>query len=77
MIKLVSRMRGILYKFEEDHAVIQVGGTARVFPRAIFPKQAVPGDVVEIEGDRVIILTNEPERLAKEFGDLMGKALKD
>ena len=66
-------MRGILYKFEEDRAVIQLDGTAKVFPRAIFPKQAEPGDVVEIEGDNVIILTNEPEKLAKEFELLIGK----
>ncbi|WP_043931698.1 hypothetical protein [Bacillus sp. EB01] len=70
-------MRGILYKFEEDHAVIHLDGTAKVFPRSIFPKQAVPGDVVEIEGDNVIILTNVPEKLAKEFELLIGKAWEE
>ncbi|OCA85749.1 hypothetical protein A8F94_12820 [Bacillus sp. FJAT-27225] len=66
-------MRGILYKFEEHVVVVHIEGTAKDFPRAIFPEKAVPGDVVEIKGDTVTILTDEPGSLIKEFEQLMGK----
>jgi hypothetical protein len=70
-------MKGIIDRFEEDWAVVEIEGETKDFDRAIFPEEAVAGDVVEIEGDKVTILKDETKRLRKEIEELMDEVWED
>jgi hypothetical protein len=70
-------MKGIIDRFEEDWAVVEIEGETKDFDRAIFPEEAVAGDVVKIEGNKVTILKDETKRLRKEIEVLMDEVWED
>jgi hypothetical protein len=70
-------MKGIIDRFEEDWAVVEIDGETKDFDRAIFPEEAVAGDVVKIEGNKVTILKDETKQLRKEIEDLMDEVWED
>ena len=70
-------MRGIIDQFEEDWVIVEIDGETQDFKRAIFPKEAVVGDVVEIEGNKVKILKDETQQLRKEIEELMDDVWED
>ncbi|MBT2757944.1 DUF3006 domain-containing protein [Mesobacillus foraminis] len=70
-------IKGIIDRFEGDITVIEVDGKTMDFPKAIFPKKADVGDVVEICGDQVKVLGYESGKLRKEIEDLMRDVWED
>ena len=70
-------MKGIIDRFEDNWAVVEIDGETKDFDRAIFPKEAVAGDVVRIEGNKVTILKEETKRLRKEIEELMDEVWED
>ncbi|MCZ2258649.1 DUF3006 domain-containing protein [Sporosarcina sp. G11-34] len=70
-------MKGIIDRFEDDLAVVEIDGETKDFKREIFPKDAVAGDVVKIEGNVVTILKDETKRLRQEIEDLMDDVWED
>ncbi|MEK3888334.1 DUF3006 domain-containing protein [Bacillus sp. FSL K6-3431] len=70
-------MKGIIDRFEEDWVVVEVNGVTKDFKRTIFPKEAVTGDMVKIEGNKVTVLKSETEKRRKEIEDLMDDVWED
>ncbi|WP_210470003.1 DUF3006 domain-containing protein [Sporosarcina sp. 6E9] len=70
-------MKGIIDRFEHKWAVVEIDGETQDFERAIFPTEAVAGDVVKIEGNKVTILKTETKRLRKEIEELMDEVWDD
>ena len=70
-------MRGIIDQFEEDWVIVEIEGETRDYKRAIFPEEAVVGDVVKIDGNQVTILKDETKRLRKEIEELMDEVWED
>ncbi|MCJ8009044.1 DUF3006 domain-containing protein [Lederbergia wuyishanensis] len=70
-------MRGIIDRFEGEWVVVEIDGETKDFEKRIFPKAAVAGDVVEINGDKVKILKTETEKLRKEIEKLMNDVWED
>jgi hypothetical protein len=70
-------IKGIIDRFEENIAVVEIDGETQDFPKSIFPKNANVGDVVSIKGDIVTILTEETEKLRKEIDDLMDELFEE
>jgi len=70
-------VKGIIDRFEDDWAVVEIDGETKDFQRAIFPNDAVAGDVVKIEGNVVIVLKDETKRLRQEIEDLMDEVWED
>jgi len=73
----MKAIKGIIDRFEEDIAVVEVDGVTRDFKKRIFPKNAEPGDFVEIKGDQVTILKDETENRRKEIEELMDELWED
>lgn len=74
---IMETFKGIIDRFEEDIAVVEIGDMTKDFPKSIFPKAAKPGDFVEIDGDQVTILKEETEKRRKEIEDLMEELWED
>jgi hypothetical protein len=70
-------MKGIIDRFEGELVVVEIEGVTENFPKSIFPAGAEPGDVVQINGERAIILKEETEKLRKEIEDLMNEVWED
>nr|WP_222852502.1 DUF3006 domain-containing protein [Planococcus glaciei] len=70
-------IKGIIDRFEEDIAVVEVDGVTQDFKKSIFPKNAEPGDFVEIKGEQVMILKDETEKRRKEIEKLMDELWED
>lgn len=70
-------LKGIIDRFEGEIAVVEVDGRTKDYPKAIFPKDAVAGDVVEIENDQVRVMKTETEKLRKEIEELMNEVWED
>ena len=70
-------MKGIIDRFEDNWAVVEIDGETMDFKRSIFPKEAVAGDVVEIEGNIVTVLKDETKRLREEIEELMDELWED
>ena len=70
-------LKGIIDLFEENIAVVEIERIARDFDKSIFPPTAEPGDFVEINGDRVILLNEETEKRKKEIAELMDELWED
>jgi len=70
-------VKGIIDRFEDDWAVVEIDGETKDFKRSIFPNEAVAGDVVKIEGNVVTILKDETKRLRQEIEDLMDEVWED
>ncbi|ALC83937.1 MULTISPECIES: DUF3006 domain-containing protein [Bacillus] len=70
-------LKGIIDRFEGEIVVVEVEGVTKDFDKAIFPKEATVGDVVEIEGNKVRVLKNETEKRRKEVENLMNDVWED
>ena len=70
-------LKGIIDRFEENIAVVEIEGITRDFDKSIFPATAEPGDFVEIHGDRVTLLNEETEKRKKEIEELMDELWED
>ncbi|WP_241993822.1 DUF3006 domain-containing protein [Mesobacillus foraminis] len=44
--------KGIINRFEEENAFVEMEGLTKQFSKSIFPAYAAVGDVVKIEGER-------------------------
>lgn len=73
----MEAIKGIIDRFEEDIAVVEVNGEPRDFKKSIFPENAEPGDFVEIKGEQVTILKDETEKRRKEIEKLMEELWED
>ncbi|MBU8757063.1 DUF3006 domain-containing protein [Priestia megaterium] len=73
----MKKIKGIIDRFEEGFAVIEIEGITKDYPKSIFPKEAQVGDVVYITGDKVTIDKSETKKLVKEIEDLMNEVWED
>lgn len=73
----MKKIKGIIDRFEEGFAVIEIEGITKDYPKNIFPKDAQVGDVVYITGDKVTIDKSETKKLAKEIEGLMNEVWED
>ena len=73
----METIKGIIDRFEEDIAVVEVDGATRDFQKSIFPAGAEPGDFVEITGDHVVILKDETAKRREEIEKLMDELWED
>ncbi|KIQ93129.1 hypothetical protein LH47_02823 [Anoxybacillus thermarum] len=70
----MKKVKGIIDRFEDDIAVVEINGKTQDFPKSIFPKEAEVGDVVIIE---VVVDKKETEKLRKEIEELMNEVWED
>jgi hypothetical protein len=70
-------VKGIIDRFEGKFAVVEIDGITKDFPKSIFPKSAAAGDVVEIIGEKVTVLTDETKKLRQEIEELMDDVWED
>jgi hypothetical protein len=70
-------MKGVIDRFEGDIVVVEIGRTTKDYPRSIFPKESMVGDIIEIDGDKVKILKKETEKRRKEIEELMNEVWDD
>jgi len=73
----MKKIKGIIDRFEEGFAVVEIEGVTKDYPKIIFPKEAEVGDVVYITEDKVTIDKNETKKLEKEIKDLMNEVWED
>jgi hypothetical protein len=73
----MKKIKGIIDRFEGNIAVVEIDGVTKDFDKAIFPKNAITGDIVEIDGEKVIVLKTESEELRKEIEALMDDVWED
>ncbi|MGG0742247.1 DUF3006 domain-containing protein [Priestia megaterium] len=73
----MKKIKGIIDRFEEGFAVVEIEGMTKDYPKSIFPKETQVGDVVYITGDKVKIDKTETKKLAKEIEDLMNEVWED
>lgn len=70
-------LKGIIDRFEQDIAVVEIDGVTQDFQKRFFPAAAKPGDFVEINGNQVTILHEETEQRRKEIEELMDELWED
>ena len=70
-------VRGIIDRFEDDIVVIEIDGVTKDYPKAMLPKDAQVGDVVQLEGDTTVILKDETDKRRKEIEQLMDDVWED
>ncbi|ABS33201.1 DUF3006 domain-containing protein [Clostridium botulinum] len=64
-------MKGIIDRFEENFAIIELEDKKMInIDKNIIPKKAKEGDVINIEGDIITLNEKERERLKKEIDEL-------
>lgn len=73
----MKKIKGIIDRFEEGFAVVEIEGKTKDYPKDIFPREIQVGDVVYITGDKVEIDRREAKKLAKEIEDLMNEVWED
>ncbi|WP_394514214.1 DUF3006 domain-containing protein [Priestia aryabhattai] len=73
----MKKIKGIIDRFEEGFAVVEIEGKTKDYPKDIFPREIQIGDVVYITGDKVEIDRRETKKLAKEIEDLMNEVWED
>ncbi|MGG0305906.1 DUF3006 domain-containing protein [Priestia megaterium] len=73
----MKKIKGIIDRFEEGFAIVEIEGVTKDYPKSIFPKETQVGDVVYIAGDKVTIDKSETKKLAKEIEDLMNEVWED
>ncbi|MDJ0333011.1 DUF3006 domain-containing protein [Planococcus sp. S3-L1] len=73
----MKSLKGIIDRFEENLAVVEIEGVTRDFKKSLFPPSAEPGDFVEIKGDKVTLLKEETEKRKKEIDELMEELWED
>jgi len=73
----MKKIKGIIDRFEEGFAVVEIEGKTKDYPKDIFPREIQVGDVVYITGEKVEIDRRETKKLAKEIEDLMNEVWED
>ncbi|QJD88086.1 DUF3006 domain-containing protein [Cohnella herbarum] len=63
--------RGVIDRFEDETAVIEVDGTTRDFPRASLPNEAKVGDVVVIDNGEIRLDRQDTSKRNSEINRLM------
>jgi hydrogenase maturation factor len=67
----MSAVKGIIDRFEEEYAVIEIGDVTKDVLRELLPREAKPGDVVIIKDNEITIGHEETEKRRKEMKNLM------
>ncbi|PLT34048.1 DUF3006 domain-containing protein [Bacillus sp. V5-8f] len=67
--------KGIIDRFEGEYGLVTIGGETEGFPINLFPSEAKPGDVVEIEGTMITVVEDETEKLKIEMEEIMDDVL--
>ncbi|MFL0574733.1 DUF3006 domain-containing protein [Priestia megaterium] len=73
----MKKIKGIIDRFEEGFAVVEIEGKTKDYPKNIFPKDTEVGDVVYITGNKVTIDRQETKKREKEIQDLMNELWED
>jgi len=73
----MKKIKGIIDRFEEGFAVVEIEGKTKDYPKAIFPPGTKVGDIVYITGTKVEIDKQETQKRAKEIEDLMNEVWED
>ncbi|MFP3669963.1 DUF3006 domain-containing protein [Priestia sp. SIMBA_032] len=73
----MKKIKGIIDRFEEGFAVVEIDGKTKDYPKDIFPKDTEVGDVVYITGNKVTIDRQETKKREKEIQDLMNELWED
>ncbi|MET3689502.1 hypothetical protein ABIC37_005052 [Priestia megaterium] len=73
----MKKVKGIIDRFEEGFAVVEIEGKTKDYPKDIFPKDTEVGDVVYITGNKVTIDRQETKKREKEIQDLMNELWED
>ena len=73
----MKKIKGIIDRFEEGFAVVEIEGKTKDYPKTIFPKDAQVGDIIYIIGNQVKIDKQETQKRAKEIEDLMNELWED
>ncbi|MEH7168530.1 DUF3006 domain-containing protein [Priestia megaterium] len=73
----MKKIKGIIDRFEEGFAVVEIEGKTKDYPKDIFPKDTEVGDVVYITGNKVTVDKQETKKREKEIQDLMNELWED
>ncbi|MBX4163793.1 DUF3006 domain-containing protein [Priestia megaterium] len=73
----MKKIKGIIDRFEEGFAVVEIEGKTKDYPKGIFPPDAQVGDIVYITGTQVKINREETKKRAKEIDELMNELWED
>lgn len=73
----MKKIKGIIDRFEEGFAVVEIEGKTKDYPKDIFPKDTEVGDVVYITGNKITIDRQETKKREKEIQDLMNELWED
>ncbi|MEH7394912.1 DUF3006 domain-containing protein [Priestia megaterium] len=73
----MKKVKGIIDRFEEEFAVVEIEGKTKDYPKDIFPRDAEVGDVVYITGNKVTVDKHETKKREKEIEDLMNELWED
>ncbi|MED4256369.1 DUF3006 domain-containing protein [Priestia megaterium] len=73
----MKKIKGIIDRFEEGFAVVEIEGITKDYPKDIFPEDAQVGDVVYITGNKVTVDRQETKKREEEIEDLMNELWKD
>lgn len=73
----MKKIKGIIDRFEEGFAVVEIEGKTKDYPKDIFPKDTEVGDVVYITGNKVTIDRQETKKREKEIQELMNELWED
>lgn len=68
--------KGIIDRFEEKYAVIEVEGGLERIKRELLPPSAQEGDVIMIDGDAITVDIRETEARKDQIKKLMDKLFK-
>jgi hypothetical protein len=67
----MSAVKGIIDRFEEEYAVIEIGEETKDVLRELLPQEAKPGDVVIIKDKEITIDHEQTEKRKKEVKSLI------
>jgi len=73
----MKKIKGIIDRFEEGFAVVEIEGKTKDYPKDIFPKDTEVGDVVYITENKVTVDRQETKKREKEIEDLMNELWED
>ncbi|MEO2222998.1 DUF3006 domain-containing protein [Priestia megaterium] len=73
----MKKIKGIIDRFEEGFAVVEIEGITKDYPKDIFPEDTQVGDVVYITGNKVKVDRQETKKREKEIEDLMNELWED
>ncbi|MFQ6391575.1 DUF3006 domain-containing protein [Priestia aryabhattai] len=73
----MKKIKGIIDRFEEGFAVVEIEGITKDYPKDIFPEDTQVGDVVYITGNKVTVDRQETKKREKEIKDLMNELWED